>query len=195
MSQIAFKKNTNEKATCKKFKFSEKEERFTCNRQNHRKSEEACDRRYSCEIREKFNLKCKSKDIKNKSYLKHCREVERKYKLEKKQNNPNAYQDRMLALKRCEVCLDPINKEFLLYCNICEDGYHCYCIKPPVLDMEEIDPEDFTCEKCLNMQQDNTAKYRQTTMEESFQFTIKRNKKVIFLNSLTDKFSSFHYNF
>lgn len=181
MSQVNYQKKQSEKANRKKYKFSEREERFGCNRQNHRKSEEACDRRYSREIRQKFNLKCKSKEQKNRSYLKHCKEIELKYKLEKKRDNPSAYQDRMLALKRCESCLDPVNSEFLLYCNICEDGYHCYCIKPPVLDLEEIDPQEFTCENCLKMQQDNTGKYRQTTMDESFHFTIKKNPKVNFL--------------
>lgn len=188
MSQITVQKKQNERATGKKYKFSERDQRFACNRQNHRKSEEACDRRYSQKIREQFKLKCKSKEQKDKSYLRHCREVEQKYKLDKRRNNPNAYQDRMLALKRCELCLDPVNHEFLLYCNICEDGYHCYCIKPPVLSMERIEPEEFTCEKCLSMQQDTCGKYRQTTVDESFHFTIKKNQKVIFSKFLTDKF-------
>ncbi len=175
------KKQTDEIATRKKYKFSEREHRFSCKRQNHRKSEETCERQYSVEIRKKFKLKCKSKEQKNKNYLQYCKEIEEKYKIEKKRNNPNAYQDRMLALKRCEICLDAVNNDFLLFCNICEDGYHCYCIKPQCLDLDEIEPEDFTCDRCLYMQKDNDGKYRQTTMDESFHFTIKKNPKVILL--------------
>ncbi len=114
MSQNLLKKQIEKTTTQKKFKFSEREKRFSCNRQNHRKSEEACDRQYSMEIREKFKLKCKSKEQKNKNYLKHCKEIEEKYKMEKKRNNQNAHAERMLALKRCEICLDYVNNDFLL---------------------------------------------------------------------------------
>jgi len=169
----------NGKARTKKYKFSDKDERFNCLAKNHRRSEEACERRYSKEIRIKFNLKCKSKDQKNKNYLKHCKEVEEKYKIEKKKNFQIAFKDRNLALKRCEVCLDPVNKEYLLFCNICEDGYHCYCIKPPVLDLKDFEDEVYTCDNCINLQDTQEKdKSRQTTMDESYCLTIKKNQKV-----------------
>jgi hypothetical protein len=161
----------------KKYKFSQKEQRFLCNRQNHRKSEEACDRRYSKEVRQIFNLECKSKEQKNKCYLKHCREVEEQYKIEKKKNIPDAYQNRMLGLKRCEACHDPVNSDYLLYCSICEDGYHCYCLNPPLLTLEEMEDEYYTCSKCLKLKE-NQDKYRQTTMDESFVFTVRKKQKV-----------------
>lgn len=170
-------KSIYEKARTKKYKFSDKDERFNCLAKNHRRSEEACERRYSKEIRIKFNLKCKSKEQKNRNYLKHCKEVEEKYKIEKKKNFQIAFQERMLNLKRCEVCLDPVNNEYLLFCNICEDGYHCYCINPPILDLKEF--EDYTCDNCVNLQENQEKdKYRQPTMDESFRLTIRKNQKV-----------------
>lgn len=174
----------------KKYKYSEREERFSCITQNHRKSEERCERRYSKDIIEKFNLRCKSREQKNFLYLEHCKKIEEIYKVEKKENYSEAYRNRMKNLKRCEICLDAVNFDSLLYCAVCEDGYHCYCLEFPSMNKEEV--EDFICDNCENME-NQTDKFRQKTMDESYELTIKKNKKVylgifnrhFYLNSFT----------
>ena len=160
----------------KKYKFSQRNQRFICNPENHRNSEEKCVSRYSNEILNKFHIRCESKDQKDSKYLEYCKKIEENYKNQLKKNPKKDFQkERMKNLKRCEVCYDINNIKYLMYCNICEDGYHCYCLNPA---LDSIEDEVFTCQKCED--DDTHSNQRQTTVDESFSYNIKRNIKVCF---------------
>lgn len=162
------------KIIAKKYKFSQRNQRFICNPENHRNSDEKCDSRYSQDIINKFHIRCESKNQKDAEYLEHCRKIEENYKSQLKKNPKKDFQkERMINLKRCEVCYDINNLDYLMYCNICEDGYHCYCLNPALNCIED---QVFTCQKCED--ENAPSNLRQTTVDESFSYNIKRNKKV-----------------
>ena len=83
------------------------------------------------------------------------------------QKNPkkNVERQRYIDFKRCETCFDFINDKLLLLCEICDDGYHTYCLDPP---QENVPKGDFVCKNCIN--QMYKPKARQTKFEE-FKFT------------------------
>ena len=62
-------------------------------------------------------------------YKDHVKKVNLKYKkLAKSHPNKNYEYSKYLDLKRCETCTDFINDKDMLLCDICDDGYHYYCL-------------------------------------------------------------------
>jgi hypothetical protein len=120
-----------------------------------------------------FKVRSKSKEQIDELYKEHVLKVKEKYErlFKKNPKNKNLESDRNIELKRCEVCLDFENDSGLLLCDFCEDGYHIYCLSPPLNKI----PEDFACEKCKS--ETKKEKMRQTTIQ-FIKSTIK-NPKVI----------------
>lgn len=62
-------------------------------------------------------------------YCEHVIKMNKKYsQLMKKHPNKNYEYDKNVDLKRCEVCTDFVNDQYMLLCDICDDGYHTYCL-------------------------------------------------------------------
>ncbi len=70
-----------------------------------------------------------SKDEIDHEYKQHVINVNKKYQLlAKTKSKANNVYNKYIELKRCEICTDFINDEYLLLCDICDDGYHIYCL-------------------------------------------------------------------
>lgn len=120
-------------------------------------------------------------------YQKHCEKVQEKYeKILIKNPKKNVERERYIDFKRCETCFDFINDKLLLLCEICDDGYHTYCLNPP---QENVPKYDFICKNCWNQMPEGTnnsnclnLKIRQSKFEDfKFVSNISNcNKKVKF---------------
>lgn len=122
----------------------------------------------------------KSKEELDLLYHKHCFEVQEKYeKILLKNPKKNIERERYIDFKRCETCFDFINDKLLLLCEVCDDGYHTYCLDPP---QETIPKTDFICLNCFK-QMSKTKSSRQQKFEE-FKF-IQNSKTQIIINSNT----------
>jgi hypothetical protein len=163
----------------KKRKFNE----IICKKENHKNQNDTCLIKFSPQTIKKFNIRCLSQDKKDKIYLNHCKKIQEKYKLECRKNPIIALRNRSIDLKRCEICKDSINKDCIIFCDICEDAYHFYCVN------SRKDRGEFICPKCENSEE-IIGNYRQKTLDQSFELSIKRQIKVnIFLNLFLGFFS------
>ena len=62
-------------------------------------------------------------------YIEHAKKINKKYQiLSKERPNKNFEYFKHIDLKRCEMCTDFVNDKFMLLCDICDDGYHSYCL-------------------------------------------------------------------
>ena len=62
-------------------------------------------------------------------YKEHVNKINNKYKrCAKLHPNKNYEYSKHIDLKRCEICTDFINDKYMLLCDICDDGYHLYCL-------------------------------------------------------------------
>jgi hypothetical protein len=135
---------------------------------NHKDSK----KKYSPE----YKRRSKSKDELDEEYVIYSKKVNEKYDkmLKKRPSNSHINKKRYLDLKRCEKCFDFINGQVLLLCEYCDDGYHIYCLDPP---LKEIPDDDFVCPNCKS--EISKKKSRQSKIDESIKIEIIRNSKVI----------------
>jgi hypothetical protein len=61
----------------------------------------------------------------------------------------------------CVVCKLRNDKRSMLLCNICDDGYHTYCLEPPLPEV----PEDFQCPLCLSAKKPKSSSVYQVTLK------------------------------
>jgi hypothetical protein len=118
-----------------------------------------------------MKIRSKSKEELDFLYESHCSKVNLKFdKILQKNPKKNVEQERYLELKRCEKCLDFINDKLMLLCDICDDGYHMYCLEPQV---EKISEQEFICPRCKK-----EKKFKQSKIDEKLEIKIKRVNKV-----------------
>ena len=80
-------------------------------------------------IKSPFKVRNLSKEQIDELYKEHVINVNKKYQnLAKNKKDPSQVYDKYIELKRCEICTDFINDKYLLLCDICDDGYHSYCL-------------------------------------------------------------------
>jgi hypothetical protein len=97
-------------------------------------------------LNKKIQFRSKSIEELDILYQIHCEKVRNKYeKILKKHPNKNISMDRYIELKRCEACCDFINDKYMVLCDYCDDGYHIYCLNPP---LEKIPRGVFSCDPC-----------------------------------------------
>jgi hypothetical protein len=173
----------------KKSKFSQREKRFfnipkflvtetVCKTRAQTKSQSIS--KIASESKKNFSLEYKrrpkSKDELDEEYLIYSKKVNERYDrlLKKRPKDSQLNKKRYLDLKRCEKCFDFINGQVLLLCEYCDDGYHIYCLDPP---MTEIPEDDFVCPNCKS--EISKKKSRQSKIDESIKIEIIRNSKVI----------------
>ena len=123
-----------------------------------------------------YKRRSKSKEELDEEYVIYSKKVNEKYDkmLKKRPNDSHLNKKRYLDLKRCEKCCDFINGQVLLLCEYCDDGYHIYCLDPP---LTEIPDDDFVCPNCKS--EISKKKSRQSKIDESIKIEIIRNSKVI----------------
>jgi hypothetical protein len=185
----------------KKFKFSEKDERFkpveikrvpldrkrTGNLTRsktvvHPNSQSMIDKN-------SIKIRSKSKQELDELYIHHCLNVNRKYdKIIHRNPKINYEKVRNVELKRCENCADFINSSLMLYCNLCSDAYHNYCLDNPINPFPK-HRECIKCVKCVKeypkeVEKSDKIKFRQPTVDEIYTpLATNKNKKVIFFNN------------
>ena len=64
--------------------------------------------------------------------------------------------------KGCVVCKLRNDKRSMLLCNICDDGYHTYCLDPPLPGVPE---GDFQCPLCLITKKPKSSSVYQVTLK------------------------------
>lgn len=166
----------------KKVKFTERSKRFETEANINKittKTSRSKDRRQQQSPNSMKNIKirCKSKDELDELYKEHWTKVTQKYeKLIKKNPKINYEKDRNIELKRCEVCSDFNNENAFMLCEICEDGYHNYCLNSLISRSSD----SFICPRCKE-QMPSPKKFKQSTLnDEKFNITIKKRSKVIY---------------
>jgi len=107
--------------------------KLRCFKRNH-KNNSNCNNYFGTKNRRKYNIKCKSINLKNKEY---------KIFLKSFYNNDYRYTFNINRLKRCSFCLDFENNGLLIFCDICSEGFHFYCLGFEKLNVS------FTCDYCL----------------------------------------------
>jgi hypothetical protein len=120
-----------------------------------------------------YAVRSKSKEELDLLYQRKVQEVRTKYeKLLKKNPRKLVGPDIILELKRCEDCHDFINDSAMLLCDYCDDGYHMYCLNPP-LDRKPVG--EFTCPTCQRqLNEEGTVR----TKLKGINKTIKKAQKV-----------------
>lgn len=155
--------------TNRKYKFTEKELRFEEGRtvSRGRKSKNG--------ITEKIKIRSKSREELDILYSHHVKRVQEKYERIISNGSKKCVDyERYLELKRCEVCADFINDRCLILCDTCDDGYHYYCLKPPLKGVPE---DDWTCPKCEKEKKKSEMKKSvQSTLQ--FERSVKKVQKV-----------------
>jgi hypothetical protein len=177
----------------KKCKFSEREKRFlgipkfivtdtTPKTRAQNRSQSICKiqkeskKIFSNYYSPEFKRRSYSKEELDEEYLKYAQKVNEKYDklLKQRPKDSELNKKRYLDLKRCEKCFDFINGQVLLLCEYCDDGYHIYCLDPP---LNHIPEEDFVCPNCKS--EISKKRGRQSKIDESIKIEIIRNSKVI----------------
>ena len=96
-----------------------------------------------------LTVRRRSASLINKEYEEFSVETLEYYKSKiEKRFDPEVEVELYFQLKRCETCLDFENSNFLLLCEICEDAYHCFCLNPPIFEINNTD-NDFMCNRCM----------------------------------------------
>jgi hypothetical protein len=176
----------------KKTKYSQRDKRFSnipkflvtetvCKTRSQTKSQSVSQIKTASEEKKlffsnEFKRRSKSKDELDEEYIIYSKKVNEKYDklLKKRPKDTELNKKRYLDLKRCERCYDFINGQVLLLCEYCDDGYHIYCLDPPLAHIPE---EDFVCPNCKC--EISKKKSRQSKIDESIKIEIIRNSKVI----------------
>jgi len=127
-----------------------------------------------------------SKDEIDQEYKKHVINVNKKYQLlAKTKSNAHHVYNKYIELKRCEICTDFINDEFLLLCDICDDGYHIYClVRLTLTKKQEKFPEEFECPKCKNEKPCGKKTSAQKTLDDVYEKMTCQKDRVNFLYNL-----------
>ena len=60
----------------------------------------------------------------------------------------------MKTATKCRVCRRKANDEMIL-CDLCNRGYHIYCLKPPIASIDDIEG-DWFCYTCVPRKNDDT---------------------------------------
>jgi hypothetical protein len=160
---------------------SERDDIFTTTSNTNKAIKKPCrEREISTRLEGKsqphFPVRSKSKEELDFLYLRKVAEVKAKYeKLLKKNPKKLMGPEICMELKRCEECSDFINDSAMLLCDYCDDGYHMYCLNPPIYKKPV---GDFACPACAKqLDLDGTVR----TKLKGINMTITKKQKVNFI--------------
>lgn len=106
------------------------------------------------------------------------------HSLNKKRSDPNQPED-LLADSACMVCGNGESEECILLCDGCDDGYHTFCLVPPLTSVPK---GEWRCPKCIaavvSKATDTTFGFEQAEREYSLQQ----------FGEMADQFKSNYFN-